>query len=387
MDMKWVGRSGVMQARDAWNVVPARRTREEMAASAMSELSSETSLHNRARTRGARRFVRLMLLCVSVLLGQQAWATGCKTINGYPKVYNLTLPGSSTMIPRDAPVGTTLAVVNGPMLTAGSPTNSATWFAECNTPNGTINVVLTSTPWPLASPGIYSTNVTGVGVKMVRASVPVPGSVAYTPSNFPGATSPPYGWYWYANPIFVYTFVKTGPISGGTITAADIPTLGLNLDGTATVFTSTNSGTITFTAGACVTPDVQVPLDAASVKAFTGVGSTTGAKSFNIAVNSCPPGLNSVSYQLDAASGITVVNASQGVIGLGSSATAKGIGLQIKDNSNNPVSFGSMHATTGYNRASGGSFTIPLKALYYQTASTLSAGSVVSQAVFTMSYQ
>ncbi|QNK00357.1 fimbrial protein [Dyella telluris] len=387
MDMNWVERSGVLQACGARNAVPAERARDEVAPSVMSESSSETPLRCSARTRGARRFVRLMLLCASVLLGQQAWAAGCKTMNGYPKVYNLTLPGSSTMIPRDAPVGTTLAVVNGPMLTAGSSSNTATWFAECNTPTGSLNLVLTSTPWPLASPGIYSTNVAGVGVKMVRASVPVPGSVAYTPSSFPGNIGAPYGWYWYANPVFVYTFVKTGPISGGTVTSADIPTMAFNLDGTATVFTSTNSGKITFTAGACVTPDVQVPLDAASVKAFTGVGSTTGAKSFNIAVNSCPPGLTSVSYQLDAASGITVVNASQGVIGLGNSATAKGIGLQIKDNSNNPVSFGSMHATTGYNRTNGGNFTIPLKAFYYQTASTLSAGSVVSQAVFTMSYQ
>lgn len=331
-------------------------------------------------------FARLILVCLWALLGQPVWAAGCTAINGYPKIFNLTLPGSSIMVPRDAAIGTTLAVVNGPMLSAGSSFNTATWFAQCQTASGTLNGVLTSTPWPPAGMGTYSTNVAGVGVQIMRNTLAVPGTQTYVPSDFP-VNRPPFGWYWYGKPAFVYTFVKTGPISGGTVTAADVPTFNFNLDGTTTVFNSTASGQITFTTGACTTPDVQVPLDAVPVTAFKGVGSVAGAKSFNIAVNSCPPGLASVMYRLDAASGIAVVNATQGVIGLGSSSSATGVALQITDAGNNPVGFGVLHATTGYNTTSGGSFSVPLKAMYYQTASAMTAGSVVSQAVFTMSYQ
>lgn len=390
MDMIWAECGAASQEGDRPRAVMGElgSIEQEMAGEAATVVRAVAASSRRTRRAGRPyRWSIVLLLCLLGTLGQSAWATGCKTVNGYPKVFNLALPGSSVMVPRDSAIGTTLAVVNGPMLTAGSSTNSATWFAQCNTPNGTVNGVLTSTPWPLVSQGIYQTNVAGVGVRIQRNTLTVPGSMPYTPANFPGVTSAPYGWYWYANPVFVYTFIKTGPISGGTVTAADVPTIGYNFDSNVTVFTSTVSGQIQFTVGACVTPDVQVSLDPASAKDFTGVGSTAGAKSFNIAVNGCPPGLTSVAYQLDAASGITVINGSQGVIGLGGAASAKGVALQIKDANNNAVGLGVMRATAGYNTTSGGSFAIPLKTMYYQTANPVTAGSVVSQAVFTMSYQ
>jgi major type 1 subunit fimbrin (pilin) len=331
-------------------------------------------------------WLRGVLVLLALSTSHAAWATGCSNRTGYPKTFTVALPGSSMMVPRDLAVGSTIAVVNGPMLTLGSPTDTSTWFAQCTTPNGTINGVMTSTPWPLASPGTYSTNVAGIGVRITRGALAIPGSTTYTPASFPGNTGTPYGWYWYAGPAIVYTFVKTGPISGGTVSAADIPTFSENFDGTTTFIYSATSGQATFTAGACSTPDVLVTLQPAAVSAFTAVGKTANATPFTIDVNGCPPGLNAVQYQLDAAAGVSVVNASTGVIGLDSSSTATGIALQIKDASNNPVPLSSKHATTGYNSSLGGNFSIPLNAMYYQTASRVTAGKVSSQAVLTMSY-
>jgi major type 1 subunit fimbrin (pilin) len=172
------------------------------------------------------------------------------------------------------------------------------------------------------------------------------------------------------------------------VTSADIPIIAMNFDGGAAVLTSSTSGQVTFTVGACTTP-LNIPVTLAPVAAnkFTGQGSAAGATSFNIDVNNCPPGLNTVSYQLDAAPSIASVNAANGVIGLNSSSTATGIALQLLDANGQPVALGAMRATTGYNRTMGGNFTIPLKAAYYQSGSRVTAGTVASQAVFTMSYQ
>ena len=290
------------------------------------------------------------------------------------------------MVPRDIAVGTVIYTVDGPQVPQGSLADRSSWVAECTNGNGTVNGVRMPNPWPAISPGLYATNVSGIGVQIKRFANAFPYSYAYTPASFTGG-GPPYYWYLNGGPIVTYTFVKTGPVSGGTITAADIANVGMNFDGTVYAFYTNTSGQLTFTTGACVTPAIQVPLDPMPPSAFSGAGSTAGAKSFSIAVNGCPPGLNSVMYQLDAASGINVINSAQGVIGLSNGASATGVALQIRDDSNKPVSFGAMHATTGYNKTTGGNFSIPLKAMYYQTASRMTAGSVVSQAVFTMSYQ
>ncbi len=348
--------------------------------------SSERAVGQFLPHRHCQAWLQAILFLISLLASNALWATGCSSLNGNPKTFTINLGGGSVMIPRDTATGAVLYTVNGPQLPQGSVADTSSWIAQCTNGNGITNGVLMTTPWPAVSPGLYATNVSGIAVRIKRFANTFPFSYAYTPASFTGG-GPPYGWYFNAGPIVTYSFEKTGPISGGTVTAADIANVGMNYDGTVYAFYTNTSGQLTFTVGACVTPDIQVPLDPMPTSAFSGAGSTAGAKPFSIAVNGCPPGLNSVMYQLDAASGISVINAAQGVIGLGQSASATGVGLQIRDGSNNPVSFGAMHATTGYNKTSGGSFSIPLKAMYYQTAARMTAGSVASQAVFTMSYQ
>ncbi|ULU25079.1 hypothetical protein DYST_02002 [Dyella terrae] len=304
--------------------------------------------------RGSVLWLQGFLFLLALFVSNALWATGCSTLNGNPKTFTLVLPGSTIMVPRDMPVGSTIAVVNGPMLAAGSQTNSSTWIAQCNTPNGTVNGVLTSTPWPQISPGLYGTNVAGIGVRIQRGGLTIPGSTTYTIANFPGATAAPYGWYWFAGPSMVYTFVKTGLVTGGSVKATDIPNFSENFDGTTTFIYSATSGQITFSAGACTTPDVPVTLKPMPVSSFAGIGSTGEATRFVIAVNGCPPGLNSIQYSLNAASGVSVLDAQSGVIGLGNSSSATGVGLQISDANNHPVELGALVAATGYNSGLGG---------------------------------
>ncbi|WP_392559941.1 fimbrial protein [Orbus mooreae] len=126
-----------------------------------------------------------------------------------------------------------------------------------------------------------------------------------------------------------------------------------------------------------VNRNLQVTLDPVSRFIFNGVGSTTnqGAKDFNISVK-CQKSTN-VKMQID---GVNTFDASKGVLGE-ESGHEIGVGIQLlyKDI---PITFGSAFDVGTVNPT----LDIPLKARYYQTASTINPGTIGSFATFTMTY-
>lgn len=140
--------------------------------------------------------------------------------------------------------------------------------------------------------------------------------------------------------------------------------------------------------GACTTPDVIVPLGVHAASEMAAVGATTTAVSFNIALNNCPAGMNSIQYGV--AANTTVIDASRSVVALNSSSSAAGVGVQLLDTNGNALPLAAQGATnqtfSGYNASTGGSYTIPMKARYYRTG-TITEGSANSSMTFTMSYQ
>ncbi len=122
---------------------------------------------------------------------------------------------------------------------------------------------------------------------------------------------------------------------------------------------------------------------------LTGIGSTTANwVDVPIALNNCPAFFgafrgattndsgvtqrstaNQIAYRVDPVT--SVVNPAQGVMALqpdGMNPTAQGIGIQLADAGNNPVSYGTARASgLALNQVDGASYTIPLKARYYQT--------------------
>jgi major type 1 subunit fimbrin (pilin) len=76
------------------------------------------------------------------------------------------------------------------------------------------------------------------------------------------------------------------------------------------------------------------------------------------------------------------------VLALTPTSTATGIGLQLKDGNGNPLQYNTTQYTlSAYNTATGGSYTIPLTAAYYQTAATVTPGSANATLTFTLIYQ
>ncbi|MXN75435.1 fimbrial protein [Burkholderia sp. 4701] len=137
---------------------------------------------------------------------------------------------------------------------------------------------------------------------------------------------------------------------------------------------------------ACTTPNVTVNMGSTMQSAFKGIGSTTNPPvAVNVAVNACPSGLTSIQYQFIPVN--AVLDSTNGVLALSSDSTATGIGLQLKDSSGAALKYNTQYTLTSYSKSTGGSYTIPLKAAYYQTSATVKPGSANAVLTFTMMYQ
>ncbi|MEX5350808.1 fimbrial protein [Pseudomonas juntendi] len=175
---------------------------------------------------------------------------------------------------------------------------------------------------------------------------------------------------------------KTGPLTAKGIGGGD---LGLVRYGPRRIVDLVLGRDINIVVGSCETPDVAVAMgDDYKLFDFGGPGSTAREVPFNLKLNNCPQGLTKVNYQLQALT--PVIDSAQGVVGLNTTSTARGIGLQIKDANGVPVPLNTPRNFSGYN-TSGGNFLIPLIANYYRLGTeSLKAGSANTEVTFIMSY-
>jgi type 1 fimbria pilin len=181
------------------------------------------------------------------------------------------------------------------------------------------------------------------------------------------------------------TFYKTATTTGsGVVNSANVGAAILLDGGTwrPDSALTMNSFTVTTTACSVTNKAIKVPMGDVLKTAFTGQGSTTPEKSFGINLD-CDAATR-VNLTLDDPTGKSTL---PGVLPLTTAtegATAGGVGIQMLYN-DAPVTFGKMFpiATT----TAKGAMTIPLKARYYQTAATVTAGKANSVATFTLTYQ
>ncbi|WP_321856370.1 fimbrial protein [Burkholderia cenocepacia] len=152
---------------------------------------------------------------------------------------------------------------------------------------------------------------------------------------------------------------------------------------TATVFLDAK---VSFINGTCSIPDRTVTLPPVQRRDFNGVGSTAGATDFQVQLNNCPAGYNRIGYQLAPLD--DVVPGIPGGMQLRPDATATGVGIQIADAATGqPLMLRQSHTVTNYNRATGGSPSIPLRASYLQTGAKIGGGSVNAAAQVLLDYQ
>ncbi|WP_426701130.1 fimbrial protein [Rhodanobacter sp. Col0626] len=172
--------------------------------------------------------------------------------------------------------------------------------------------------------------------------------------------------------------IKTGAIASGSVLAAgDLADWRWS-----TLYPETFrlGNTITFTTPSCtlVTDPTNVVLPTVSSSAFTGVGSTSGKKPFQILL-SCPSGTAVKKITMHTASADSHAGVVAPTVGAG---YALGVGVQVLDGNSNAVVFENQTVVTPNATTS-----IPYYAQYFQTAPTVSGGNVKATVTFDIFYQ
>ncbi|VWD07398.1 type-1 fimbrial protein subunit A [Burkholderia lata] len=373
---------------------------------------NKTPAATRRQAKSARGLGRLAfwLLTLAVLmlgLGTRPVFASSITCSGTAQTVTLTMQPSVT-VPRDAP--------NGTVLTSWVSTPNVSNYYTCAV-SGTAAAGMVFEPLSMTKSGmtvkgptgvaytVWNTNVPGVGVAIgVSSYANGCGSLPWVDLGVPSSPfpSPWTGNACNANGIVTSisnggmaqaALVKTGPITAGTVTGG-VLLVGASATSTGgNVYTVATSPLVSFSltstnvsVAACTTPNVTVNMGSHMQSEFTGIGSTTKqAVAVNVAVNACPTGLNSIQYEFDPVN--AVLDSTNGVLALSSGSTATGIGLQLKDSSGNALKYSTPYTLTSYSKSTGGSYTIPLTARYYQTAAKVTAGSANAVLTFTMTYQ
>lgn len=359
----------------------------------------------------ARRFgFFFLLLLVLAWPGVSSALSGtCALTPGFqPYTINMPLSGSVT-VGRDLPIG---RVIYRQMFTTTTPHVSVT----CQPGDYVLRSEITSPPYPLSSyvspnfgAKVYNTNIPGIGVAFTSSdnsnwAFPIDNNArTYTSTTTIGNTPGIWGYL---------ILIKTAnTVGSGTITSASLPTgrtsmVGSNLT---PMHYITFSGSVNVVARTCTTPDVSVPLGNHVLNEISGAGSTTSWVSVPVRLNNCPAFFgrtdnmtydtgqtdrsllfsNTIQYRVDPTTAI--VNAAQSVMALkpdGVNPTATNIGIQMGDPSGNPVGFGTAKDSgLALTQTDGASYTINLRARYYQTAANPTAGQANGAATITLTYQ
>lgn len=142
---------------------------------------------------------------------------------------------------------------------------------------------------------------------------------------------------------------------------------------------------VTWIEGSCSVPNQTVALPSTRARSLTGIGTTAGERSFQIQINNCPKGYNKVLYRLTPVGG-TIENA-PGVLPLSADSTAKGVKIKVTDNAGAAADFNTSIAVDAYDKATGGSFSIPMRVSYVQTEANITPGTVNGAMSVLMEYQ
>ncbi|SDV01927.1 fimbrial protein [Pseudomonas mucidolens] len=378
--------------------------------------------------------MKLGSLISSVLLSAALWASAdsamaltCTYLDGiHPPNGSMPLQISAINVGRDVPVGTEVYRQTFKIASGQAPTAECLYAPLQMWTEMSVDSSYSLTNWSSGKYAnkVYRTSIQGLGVAFDSSGGPLPRKTTARPATL--CTTG----YRCLVPMngpsnFELVLIKIGDVTPGVLRGGDLPSTSLhaNFRGGNTVrllgFKMGISGSLQIVSRTCSTPDVSVPMGTHQTKTFTGRNSATGWKDFSIALNNCPafhgtystnaPGWtsqsgnnpsgigtsgsrnnNSLQFRIDPAR--TAITPGTGVMTLdpsaaGSAPAATGVGLQIAT----PNGVGLPLAT---NRSSGlnlltteGSYTIPLKARYLQTGSSVTPGPANASATFTIIYQ
>lgn len=287
-------------------------------------------------------------------------------------------PGGPYSAARDKPVGTVLATSSSTISTTGI--------------GGSCLVTALFLSGSPANGGIFTTGVTGLGVKLyfsngaarTQITSGLQDSLAVNMTG-PGTLT-----------TVSAELVVTGPVSSGTLNALPSVNISflavglgcgvLSLTNQTLTVTATN-GTVTAQTCQVTNSAITVNLPPVSAQNLSAAGRTAGTTRFVIPLNCA--GANAQVYVLltDATDPANTT----GLLSLKPASTAGNVKLQLLKGDGGAVSYGPESAVAGTTNQwlvgpASGTTGVSLSAQYYATASA-TAGTVQAAALFTMSYQ
>lgn len=302
---------------------------------------------------------------ISVLTIDDAAAT-CSVSSGVAALVNFTLNGNIN-IPRDTPIGTRVYRSN-----ATYPNSEPQYQCTANDNIGIKNAIGA----PSNGSNIFPIGTTGLGFKYIWSDRDILKDYYNTVSTYNN-------WVKYPTSIPYYLEIyKIGPTQ--TIIEIPVGDIGYYSVGHLRVTYFRNATKMVITQQTCTVSNINVPMGVQPASGFQGINTRMTPTDFAINLNNCPSGINSIKYRLDPTT--TIINPTKSVVTLQSSSTASGVGVQILDASSNPLPLGVDNVFSGY-AATGGNYSIPLKAAYYQTGYIAKGGSANTSLTFTMTYQ
>lgn len=317
----------------------------------------------------------------------QAHAWSCSTVT-----LVTTMSPPAIVIQRDLPVGSLIgsqvssSVVNT-FSCSNSPLPALTYQSQGI--KGIGNYVTT-----IGGRRIFSTNIPGIGYAVGGSTLNSCNFTAWVDGTSTGDGYANNRLVCNVNGVFngpmqqqaLLQFYKTGPTGSGTVSATQVASFILYNNQSEWWIPEApvriNAFNVTTLACSVSNTNIVVNMGNVDKRAFNGTGTTPAdsyTRSFTLPLN-CNAGTR-VNVRVDG----NAQNAPQGVLNLTAAANAAtGVGVQLLYN-NAPLQLGA-NIVTG-TAASAGSYNIPLRARYYQTASTIKAGVANSSASFTLTYQ
>ncbi|WP_248322072.1 fimbrial protein [Caballeronia sp. Sq4a] len=232
-------------------------------------------------------------------------------------------------------------------------------------------------------PGVYPTNVAGIGMRLLDSNGnPLIGTGACSTTSSLGTVGAD-GTF---NVTGTFQLVKTGPVGSGNITGATYYTgvlntgIPLNGGGSASwisVASNTPVRTVTCSVTAA-TANQTVYLATISPSMLSAAGAVAARTPFALTLT-CQSGVK-VSVTFSSSSGNSGVASV-----LGNAGSAQGVGVQLLDSTQTPVTLDAPLVLTS---STTGNMSFPFYAQYYRLgAAAVVSGSVKTTAIFTMSYQ
>ncbi|MBW1250804.1 fimbrial protein [Pseudomonas tolaasii] len=310
-----------------------------------------------------------LLACCLILLGltAQCARAACVIQSGWTnRIFNFTFP-TNVLYSDNLPVGSVLA--------SRSVSMPADVIYRCGDLDDLTQTRGSYYPRTADASGVMVTNVSGVGVRTTLSS-------NGSSSVFPASVWSRGGVVVYVQPASVLIeFVKTGPITGGTIDSGYYTGIKGSDGNWFSIYNVSNKINLVRTGCTVNNTAIKVRMGTFSPGSFKGVGPSTTSTSFSIGLD-CLAG-SKISMTI---SGTADVSGVQGVLALDPSTSppaASGLGLQVLF-AGTPVTLGT--AVPVMNSAPAGAVTIPMTARYYQTAARVTGGPANSTATFTMTY-